>query len=138
MEAAKNVFQTAPLVKESLLLSEILLWRIWLLLRFIRARTWKVDVKRHSQWTTEINIFQLICTRSENILVAQYQVLTAPGPVPCQTYRFILELNTTVRLLKCLLCTELAYSLHKCHLIKHREVQYSGNYTLPDINERGQ
>ena len=69
MEAAKNGLQGAPLIEKSLLTSEILLWRIWLLLRYIRVRTGKMDVKRHSQWTAEIKIFQFVCTGAKNFLL---------------------------------------------------------------------
>ena len=35
---------------------------------YIRARTRKLDVKRRSHWTTEININQFVCTGAKNVL----------------------------------------------------------------------
>ena len=65
---AKNVFQTATFAKESFLTSKILLWIIWLLVRYIRARTVKMDVKRRSQWTTKINISRFFVPEQQKII----------------------------------------------------------------------
>ena len=45
----------------------------------------KLDVKRHSQFTAEINISSFVCTRAKNVHSENCQMSTASGLVLCQT-----------------------------------------------------
>jgi len=75
--AAKHVFKTVRLVEESLLTSEILLWRSVQLARYIRARTGKLSVKRPCQLVTKLTISLSVCIRAQNSHLQNYHELIA-------------------------------------------------------------
>ena len=85
VEAAKNVFQTAPFVGEILLTAKMMFWRVLQLARHIRARTRKLGVKRRSHWNAETITRDSVCFRAESVRLGNSLAFTATGLVLCQT-----------------------------------------------------